>query len=265
MTKKELATTDPMTEWRDIVNQLVDNIEDDLPDNVIKATELMLSGMPNHTIARQLGVTTNTIKEWIKKYPTISIVVGQGKKMLTKWRLSRLEQQYLSAIEKSQEILNVDFYVDPNDNMSRKIDSKAMTVVAQQARFIIEQFTKTSAELSLKSDGESITMNASGDALDYIAKELAKHREYEEPIETTFRVVDEKINKPVLDSDGNPMYGEMGILDQNDEGILCHICGKRYKNLVNHTSGVHSMPDDVYELTFMLEEGALKNADSTRT
>ena len=46
----------------------------------------------------------------------------------------------------------------------------------------------------------------------------------------------------VGDLDG---YGRYGIVDENEDGILCHTCGKRYRNLATHLTMGHgdTVPD----------------------
>lgn len=40
----------------------------------------------------------------------------------------------------------------------------------------------------------------------------------------------------VGDTDG---HGHYGILDEDDRGLLCHECGRRYRHLATHISGGH--------------------------
>lgn len=259
--------------WQEIINDLVEQVAgeniDDIPEKVIKATELLLTGMPYYKVAQELGVTTTTVKTWVKKYPPMALVLQKGRPLLAKWRIAKLEQQYLMAIEKSREILEMDLYSsDSEDGENFPTPNAKLTgVVAQQVRFIIQQFTKVNNEISIKSDGESVTMSASGDALDYIAEKLAEHRDREEPVEATYRVIDDKNTSdkyiPILDEHGEPFYGEMGILEINEDNkIQCHICGNYYKSLTTHLYGKHEVPPDVYELTFMLDEGAIQDAEN---
>lgn len=251
-------------EWREIVNELVDQLSDgDVPEKVVRATELMLSGVPNYQVAKMLNVDKATVKSWMVKYPMVAGIVQQGRSLLSKWRMARLEQQFMTAVDKSREILEMN--VLESDDAEQKVNAKLVAIQAQQSRFIIEQFTKQIADTSVQSDSERVTLSASAGAMAYIANELAKHREANDPVETTFRVLDPATenNQPVLDEQGNPIYGEMGVLDRNADGTLCHICGKRYQKLVLHLSTVHTTPDDVYELTFMLEEGTVKKNDNT--
>lgn len=265
-------TADKDISWQEIINDLVDQIagEDvnDIPENVISATELLLTGMPYYKVAQKLGVTTATVKNWVKKYPPMALVLQKGRPLLAKWRIAKLEQQYLMAIQKSQEILEMDLYgSDSSDDENFPTPNAKLTgVVAQQARFIIDQFTKVNNEISLKSDGESMTLSASGEALDYLARKLSENRDREEPIESTYRVIDDKNTSekliPILDEHGEPFHGEMGKLNFDDNGrIQCHICGNYYKSLTTHLYGKHEVPPDVYELTFMIEEGAISDAE----
>lgn len=262
-------TADQDVTWQEIINDLVEQVAgedvDDIPEKVIEATELLLTGMPYYKVAQKLGVTTATVKNWVKKYPPMALVLQRGRPLLAKWRIAKLEQQYLMAIDKSREILEMDLYADDEDII--KPNAKLTGVVAQQARFIIQQFTKVNNEISIKSDGESVTMTASDGALDYIAEKLAEHRSKDEPVEATYRVIDDKNTSekyiPMLDEQGNPFYGEMGELTINeDDKIQCHICGNYYKSLTTHLYGKHEVPPDVYELTFLLEEGAIDDAEN---
>lgn len=42
----------------------------------------------------------------------------------------------------------------------------------------------------------------------------------------------------VGDQDG---HGQYGILDEDEHGLLCHECGKRYRHLATHISGGHDV------------------------
>jgi len=265
-------TADKDITWQEIVNDLVEQIVgenvEDIPDNVVRATELLLTGMPYYKVAQTLGVTVTTVKGWVKKYPPMAMVLQRGRPLLAKWRIAKLEQQYLMAIEKSQEILEMDLYSgdsDTEDNV-RAPNAKLTGVVAQQARFIIEQFTKVNNEISLKSDGESVTLSATGDALDYLAQKISENRDRNIPIEATYRVIDDKNTAdkyaPVLDEKGKPFHGDMGKLTIKEDGkIQCHICGNYYTSLSTHLYGKHEIPPDVYELTFLLEDGTIKDVE----
>lgn len=41
--------------------------------------------------------------------------------------------------------------------------------------------------------------------------------------------------------------GLFGVLDENDEGILCHECGKRFRSLGNHTVMAHDLTAAEYK------------------
>src|SRR5512139_2329973 len=100
------AKNDP--EWSEIVEKLVEEMGDELPDKVIEVTELLISGWSTHLAAKHLGISPKTVRAWLEKYPTMALAVRNGRQLLQKWRMSKLEQQFIQAADKSQEILELD-------------------------------------------------------------------------------------------------------------------------------------------------------------
>ncbi len=244
-------------DWRAVVEKITEEFGSDLPDDVIRATELLIAGYPTYKAAKELDVRPATIREWLKKYPTMALAVANGRKLMTAWRMSRLEQQFIKAVEKSEEILELDL----ND---KDVNAKVVTAVGQHARFIIGLFAGQQIDVNVKLGEEDQTFKAKKDALDYLVSELAKSREAAapsaEPIEATYRVIDVKAEEkklPLLDHEGNPAFGELGKADVTDEGTLCHICGNRYGNLLLHVTANHGISVKEYELVFMLTPGTL--------
>lgn len=265
MTNNALAKVpDDDAEWNAIVNQLVDELQgDDLPDNVVRATEMMISGYPVHKIAKKLNTTTATIRRWLSAYPTMAAAVANSQKLLSKWRMSKLEQQFLAAVERSQEILDVG--LDGLDADGYKVDPKTLTVIAAQARYVIGLFAGQQMNVRVTHELGDTVMKAKQDALSYLAEQLAAQRigDDTEPIEAVFRVVDSKIDNegPMLDEEGNPPHGVLGKLDSNDDGTQCHICGTRYKNLAKHLLTKHNITTIEYEQFYLLGEGDVRAAD----
>ena len=260
---KALAVTDQKDpEWQEIVNQIVDDLnKEDLPEQVIQATELLLAGWPTYKAAQRLGVKTAAIRKWLQAYPAMALAVANGRKMLSKWRMSKLEQQFLQAIEKSEEILDLDLGDDT-------VNAKLVATVAQHARYIISLFAGQKIDINVTVEEGTQTLKARNDALAYLAEELAKQRDSGETIEATYRIVDatpeEGKQKPLLDQDGNPPFGKIGELDTTGEGTICHICGIREVLFEKHINQVHHMKTKEYELMYMLDLGAVKKADEKR-
>lgn len=248
--------------WPEIVGQLTDQLVDgDLPDKVIQATEMLLAGMPQHKIAKKLGVTTHTIRGWVNKYPVMAAVISNGKKLLTRWRLSKLEQQFLTALERSQEILEIPLNGVSNGDV---VNPKVLTVVAAQARYIIGIFAGQQQNITVTHEAGQTLLNAQQDALDYLASKLQDQQELAaiEPIDAVFRVVDDKFDSgPLLDEAGEPPFGKLGELTETDDGLVCSICGKPYKNLSRHLLRSHNTSTGDYETLYMLEEGAIRKKE----
>jgi hypothetical protein len=263
---KAIVPLNQDADWSEIVTKLVNELnENDLPDKVVQATEMLLAGYPTHKVAKKLGTTTETVRRWISTYPTMAAVVVQGKDLLSKWRMAKLEQQFLSAVERSQEILELPLNgVDKDDN---RVDPKILTVVAAQARYVIGLFAGQKVDVEVRHELGQTVLKARQDALDYLAERLLEQQANAqgEPIETTFRVIDAKLdaNGPLLDEEGDPPFGAMGKLDTNEDGVQCHVCGKRLKYLGSHILSVHGMGTQEYENLYMLEPGAVKKSESS--
>lgn len=247
----------PDENWREVVEKLTEELTDDIPEKVVRATELLLSGYPVAKAAKEVGVSAPTIKSWIRKYPTVAHVLAEGRRYLQMWRMAQLEQQFVKAIEKSEDILNLSLYDDT-------VNQKLVATVAQHARFVIGLFAGSQIDLNVKSTAEEPLLKAKVDALDYIAQKMAEHRQSEDPIVVGYYVVDEKStqSRPLLDGEGNPAFGQLGTLDVDSQGALCHICGQRQRLMGVHISKDHSMKIADYERTFLLEDGAIGAFDS---
>jgi hypothetical protein len=268
---KALTLPEGEGEWHQIVEQILSELSDEdqqLPEKVIQATEMLLAGYPTYKVAKALKVETATVRRWLSAYPTMAMTVAKGKKLLSTWRMARLEQQFLSAIERSQEVLDVSLggFVTDKDGQLMPVNPKILTVVAAQARYIIGLFAGQQSNVTVKHELGETVMKARKDALDYLAQQLIEQRvgAAEEPIEAVVRVIDPKIdnNGPVLDEHGNPPFGKMGKLDKNEDGMLCHICGDRLKNLSRHLLDRHNTTTEEYEITYMLEEGAVRKHEN---
>lgn len=254
-------------EWVSIVESIYDELDDyDIPYLVIKATEMLLAGYPMYKVAHEVGVGTKTIRTWLTRYPAMTAAISRGKPLLTKWRMAKLEQQFMTAIERNQEILTLPLsgaVGDDEGNIS-KVNPKVLTVVAAQTRYIIGLFAGQKSDVTVKHELGETVLAARKDALDYLAQEMKSQDQDSdvEPVETTFRVLDPKLDDqgPIFDETGEPFHGEMGTLDTDEEGSLCHICGNRFKVLSKHVGQSHVMTTEEYETIFLLEEGVLREA-----
>ena len=248
------AKNDP--EWLEIVEKLVEEMGDELPDKVIEATELLLCGWTTYQAARKVGTSAKTIKSWLEKYPSMALAVSNGRQFLTKWRMSKLEQQFILAAGKSKEILELDL-------RDREVQSRLVGVVGQHARFILSMFMGQKVDIEVTVN-ETPQMKARNDALDYIASQMsALGTKPANVIDASYTVVDPAKEKlpQLLNAKGDPFYGKLGELDINEAGMLCHICGQRTRSVLPHLAS-HRISTNDYGLVFMIPKDLLKNLPS---
>lgn len=266
-----LIPLEAANDWQKIINHLIEQLEgEDLPDKVIKVAEYLICGWPLNEIKNRTGTDPRTIKAWIKKYPSLTLAIAAGQKELRKWRFARLEQQFLSALDVSQEILDAEgggyWETDEEGEETEYVHStntKLLSLKATHARFILGLFAGQRFQLDIETpEQDKPLLNAEVEALDYIADQISDRLDHakSEPIEMTLRLVDKDsgVMGPLVDENGDPFHGELGIMDKNDEGMLCHVCGERSKGLTFHIGGAHHMSVEEYELTFMIERGEIK-------
>jgi len=258
-----LVPLSAVEEWHSIVDRVIDELDgEEYPDDVLKAAEYLICGWPTYKVAERIGRRKDTIRGWLSRYPKMAVAVNFGQRELHRWRMARLEQQFISAVEASQDILDLGTPHRTVENMDG-VDPKILALKGQQARFIISLFAGQKVDLKIRSPSdEQPQLKAQKDALDYLATRIAG--ELDNTIiarpETTYRVIDVNTDThgPLLDTHGNPFYGTLGEFDQNEGGTLCHICGERQKKLYIHVTKGHKMKGREYEMVFMLDRGTLK-------
>lgn len=268
MTDTKLAVVTDNS-WTTLIDQLYEQVTSDknldwggLPSKILEATELLLSGHSLHDTSIKLDTTPQTIRSWMSKYPAMAIILSQGPQLLSKWRLSKLEQQFLTAVNKSYDILNLSLDGKTNDGV--EVDPKVLTVVAAQSRYIIGLFAGQQKDVTVRHEFGDTILKAKQDALDYLADKLQQQRgnaiSGEEPLTIEYRIIDERneIGGPILDESGNPFFGMFGQVDKDVDGIQCSICGKRFKNIKSHIPK-HNISLKDYQITFLLDDGALDN------
>lgn len=256
-------------EWQEIAERLIEELVssgEEIPEKAINVAEHLLAGYPLTLAAKKNKVSTTTVRRWITQYPTMGYVVSHGKKLLSKWRMAKLEQQFLTAINRSQEILELPLDgVDPISE-AKFVDPKILTVVAAQSRYVIGLFAGQKIDIDITHNVGDETLKAHRDALDYLADKIQEQRgsSETEPIEAVFRVIDPKFDNdgPMLKEDGESYHGKLGVIDRNEQGFLCHICGARNKDASKHILVKHAMNVDEYEDLFLLERGSIYKDDS---
>ena len=204
---------------------------EDLPEKVIQAVELLLSGEPRYKVAKKLNVSSRTVKNWLEKYTLAREVLKIGYTLLSRWRMAKIEQQFLEAVEVSHDILTED-----GDDANVKL----MGIKAQHARFIDKMLNPQTQQIifNIHEKEDSGVYKARKDALDYI-QDVA--------IEGSF----------VEDEEPGPAYGSFGFIDTDNENkAMCHICGEFFHDLKSHVEE-HDISAENYEIEFMLEHGTL--------
>lgn len=248
---------EPDDNWSQIVDSIIMALDgEDIPDQVIRAMELLLSGFPVPEVAKQLSVKTETVRRWLVKYPRISEILADNQPNLVKWRMTQIDQQFLQALDVSKRVLEL-----PMDG--EEVNAKLVGIMAAQARYIIGLRAGQKQDITVTHEMGDSVLKAREDALSYLAQKLLSQDD-EEPIEATVRIIDSNIDNqgPMVDEFGNSPFGEIGIIDKDENGILCHICGQRYKSLKRHVLSKHGFGTTEYELMYGLKEGTLKQAES---
>ena len=270
MTEENLAESAALVplsaagEWQTIIDQIVNELDDDIPDKVIRAAEYLICGWPTHKIAERLNTKKETIRGWLTRYPKMAVAVNYGQRELYRWRMAQLEQEFLTALDVSQRILDLGSGMKTTEDLEKleSLDPKILAIQAQQARFVISLFAGQKMDLRIKSPSDDRpALKAQKDALDYLAKEIADNiNTVEARPETTYRVIDitSGVLGPLLDDKGDPFHGILGEFDQNDEGTICHVCGERANKLYMHVTKGHKMKAREYEIVFMLDKDSLK-------
>lgn len=250
--KRDLLDPNQDRTWREIIDTIVEQLDDeDVPEHVIEATELLLSGYPTREVAKKLNVTSSKVRSWIRMYPKIAAVLADSRASLIRWRLNQLDRQFLSAVKKSNEILDVPL-------SGGDADAKILASIGQHVRYIMSLFAGQKIDVRVTHGLDDTLLQAKQDALEYLAEQLRSQADEQEPITTTYRVIDAKLDSgPLLKEDGEPQYGQLGKIEQDERGHhQCHICGKYYKHLQKHIAK-HQIAAQTYELTFMLEPKTL--------
>jgi len=233
--------------WSDIADLIWDTVTEDekaeaLPIQVIKAVELSLSGLPRYKVARELNVSSRTIKNWIEKYPEVRAALTIGTQLLSRWRLAKIEQQFLDAVEKSKEVLTL----DPTDTEGLNI--KLLGVQAQHARYIMDKMLSPQVQnlilnINAKEDDTGV-YRATKEALDYIRSQA---------VEGEFTEV----------ADVEPEFGSFGVITTKGNEAQCHICGVYQKDLNAHIEEEHELDQSEYEVLFRLPHGTLSKWETT--
>lgn len=251
--------------WTSIIEQLYETLSaiDGMPDKVISAAEMMVANWPIYKIAKELDVSTKTVRGWLTQYPQLAMAVADARQDMGKWRMEQLEQQFLLALKKSEEILTtsvVNAQSSEEDTVKETVNAKLLGIQAQHSRYLIDLFVGNKFDLNINIREDTPVLKATQSALDYIITKLKQSEPDDEPIEGIVRVIDPHEKEgPVLEPDGKPRYGEFGKIDVNEEGMLCHICGKRYARLDIHIRTREGYSNESYETLFMLAPGAIKD------
>lgn len=232
--------------WQDISDLIWEQVNADPneqpPEIVMKAVELILSGEPRYKVAKKLNVSSRTIKNWFEKYTVAGEALKVGGQLLSRWRMAQIEQQFLDAVAVSKRVLTADLSDD-----GEQTNVKLLGVQAQHARYILDmmlnpKFTNLILNINQQEDGG--VFKASKEALDYIKSQAA--------VEASFTEVPDE-----------PEFGNFGTITTKGEEALCHICGKYFKLLKTHVEQEHNISTDDYEIEFKLPYGALNQWETT--
>lgn len=69
---------------------------------------------------------------------------------------------------------------------------------------------------------------------------------------------------PALGDWDGPIYGELGVLETDEERVCCHACGRWFKALAHHARQTHLLTSDEYRAIFGLNAGTALDAPALR-
>lgn len=235
--------------WQKIVEELFDTSEG-LSELAMQIVEYAVCGYSKTKACKQLGITVYEWNKTVKDNPAIAQLITDGLSLARKWRTAQLEEQYMDAINKSKEILQLSLSDDT-------VNVKLVGTIAQHARYVIDLFARNDlAPVASANADTDMALKASKDALDYLVEKIASSTDDE--IIVTHRIVDAD-SAPKMKSDASPNFGELGVLEYDDDGkIRCHVCGVYAKNFVMHIRRAHSLEPMDYEAAYDLPEGEVR-------
>lgn len=249
------------TEWQKILEGIYSEFDvEEIPTKALQAMELLIVGFPVAAVANKIGTTSQTIRGWLVRYPTISAAITKGQEDLSRWRMSHLEKQFLEAAELSANILS-------GDPTVMATEPKLLAIQARQARYVMDLFTGKLRDLHITQINnntttvENVELKASRDSLEWLAQKL-QTQDDKDVVEAEFRVTYDhsRRGEPVVDEGGEPFYGVYEAIDTTEDGLQCHICGTRLIELGTHIQSMHGMSTQEYENTFRLKRDEIKNA-----
>lgn len=246
-------------DWADLYDQIAEQVDlEKIPEGALHAIPYLMAGVPKAEVARHVGISRNTLREWLNRYPSLQIIVEKGRELAQEYRLSMLEAQFIKALKVSEEILDMPMRGISDDDESG-INSKIATAKGQHARFIIDKFITTKKDISITHEIGDSVLDAKKDALDYVAQVMAELGT-EEDVPVTYRVIDGNPNTqgPMLNEDGQPNFGTFGGLSVDEElGTQCHDCGDWFKSLATHIRKTMQVTIREYETVYGLEPGTV--------
>lgn len=245
--------------WEDLYDEVAEQVDlEKIPEGALHAIPYLMAGIPKAEVARHVGVSRNTLRQWLSQYPSMQILVAKGRELAQHYRLSMLEAQFIKALKVSEEILDMPMRGISDDDETG-INSKIATAKGQHARFIIDKFITSRKDISITHELGDSVLDANADALDYVAQVVASLGK-DEPVDVTYRVIDgnSSTEGPMLDENGQPNFGTFGGLTVDDElGTQCHDCGDWFKSLATHIRKTMKMTIREYEVLYGLEPGTI--------
>lgn len=254
MEDKALTTAIDQEGWSAIIENLANEVGETVQerDNIVMAAECFVLGYSIRETAKKIGVTQQTVKGWLKQYPSLAHIIKNYRKLMIEWRIKEMDKQTLLALDFSRKLL----LLDPTDE-SKKTDGRLANVQAQQARYILDSFVKNhEGEIQIQQQGSGMNLQVSQDAMSLLMDKLSSFVEQrKEPLQVIYEVdTKKKEDTPVFDRNGNPFYGEMRKIHVNEDGMQCHICGNYYKNFRFHIMTHHDLEPDIYCNLFMISD-----------
>lgn len=263
-TKNELQAIEQTSPTEEEIFGIIEKHADTLTEEQLKVLPLVGYGMTTAKAARVTGIEATSIRQWMRTNKEFRAAMRDVKAMAMDYHRALLNQAAVVAWDRLFEVLESDYAED---------DTTGRRVQADMVRF-------TLSELGLKGNRpeekkeETPEMHVSNNSIQFIVNKIAELQNSDNVVEGNYKQVDEKPEHTynsmtaadqIGETPGEEIrkfeetnfapkhpetkYGKVNLNDKNNR-IQCHICGKWNIDLVIHIRTEHNVSPGVYRKMF---------------